>query len=219
MRRGDLKSGNPSRGDALTFAASFAGVAPLGPIAAFIPNDPLFEFQWHLLNTGQSGGTPGIDINVTEVWNDYTGSGVVIGIIDDGVQYDHPDLSANYDTTLDHDARDGDDDAAPGTSSDIHGTTVAGVIAALDRPQKYAIFNLGESDNVPLPRFIASLESAFNKTANVKEVPLPSSDVPRTLADISKAQQLLGYNPTTKIEDGIKKFADWYLDWYLPNFE
>jgi subtilisin family serine protease len=103
----------------------------LGPIAAIIPSDPDFQFQWHLLNSGQSGGTPGIDINISEVWNDYTGTGVVIGIIDDGVQHSHPDLSANYDTNLDHDARDGDSDAAPGTSVDNHGTTVAGTIAAV----------------------------------------------------------------------------------------
>jgi len=132
MRRGDLKSSNVARGDSLTLAASFAGVASLGPITAFIPNDPKFGEQWHLLNTGASGGTPGIDINITDVWNDYTGTGVVIGIIDDGVQHDHPDLSANYDTTLDHDARDGDGDAAPGTSGDNHGTTVAGTIAGVE---------------------------------------------------------------------------------------
>ena len=132
MRRGDLKTGNPSRGDALSFAMSFAGAAPLEPIAAFLPSDPNFGSQWYLLNTGQTGGTPGIDINITEVWNDYTGTGVVIGIIDDGVQHSHPDLNANYDTTLDHDARDGDDDAAPGTSNDNHGTVVAGVIAGVE---------------------------------------------------------------------------------------
>ena len=83
MSRDDLKSGNVARGDSLTLAASFAGVASLGPITAFTPSDPKFGEQWHLLNTGASGGTPGIDINVTEVWNDYTGSGVVIGIIDE----------------------------------------------------------------------------------------------------------------------------------------
>ena len=131
MEQGDLKDNNASRGDTLTLAASVAGVASFGPITAFTPSDPRFGSQWHLLNTGASGGTPGIDINITDVWNDYTGSGVTIGIIDDGVQHSHPDLSANYDTTLDHDARDGDDNAAPGTS-DNHGTAVAGVIAAVE---------------------------------------------------------------------------------------
>jgi len=44
----------------------------------------------------------------------------------------HPDISANYNSTLDHDTRDGDGDAAPGTSGDNHGTTVAGTIAGVE---------------------------------------------------------------------------------------
>ncbi|MBT5037387.1 MAG: S8 family serine peptidase, partial [Rhodospirillaceae bacterium] len=130
MKREDLRGASAPWGELLNYSAFFVDALPFGPIAAFIPDDPDFEFQWHLNNTGQTGGTAGIDINVTEVWNDYTGTGVVIGIIDDGVQHDHPDLAANYDTALDHDARDRDSDAAPGTADDNHGTTVAGTIAA-----------------------------------------------------------------------------------------
>ncbi|MBT7292822.1 MAG: S8 family serine peptidase, partial [Rhodospirillaceae bacterium] len=130
MKREDLRGASAPWGELLNYSAFFVDAVPFGPIAAFIPDDPDFEFQWHLNNTGQTGGTAGIDINVTEVWNDYTGTGVVIGIIDDGVQHDHPDLAANYDTALDHDARDRDSDAAPGTADDNHGTTVAGTIAA-----------------------------------------------------------------------------------------
>jgi len=95
---------------------------------------------------------------------------------------------------------------------------VAGIIAAIDRPLGYRIFNLGESDSVPLPRFIAALESALGKPAIIEEVPLPPGDVPRTLADITQAQKLLGYHPSTSIEQGIPKFIDWYRKFYLPNF-
>ncbi len=95
---------------------------------------------------------------------------------------------------------------------------VSGVVGALDHPHEFSIFNLGESDAVPLPRLIAALETALGKTATVQEVPLPPGDVPRTLADIAKAQQLLNYQPVTKIEPGVMKFAAWYKDWYLPNF-
>ncbi len=97
-------------------------------------DDPLYGFQWHLENTGQTGGTPGVDINVLPVWPDYTGAGVVVGIIDSGVQYTHPDLAANYDTTIDQDFLGGDFDPMPDNSSsnDAHGTAVAGVIAAAD---------------------------------------------------------------------------------------
>ena len=94
-----------------------------------IPADGLFDNQWHLLNTGQSGGTPGIDINVSQVWDDYTGQGVIVGVNDDGVDYNHSDLAANYDTSLDYDSRGGDNDAMA-EGSDAHGTSVAGLIAA-----------------------------------------------------------------------------------------
>ncbi len=48
-----------------------------------LPNDPLFNLQWFLKNTGQAGGTPGIDINVETAWLDYSGTGIRIGIYDD----------------------------------------------------------------------------------------------------------------------------------------
>ncbi|HBE89893.1 MAG: hypothetical protein A3E37_03225 [Candidatus Andersenbacteria bacterium RIFCSPHIGHO2_12_FULL_46_9] len=95
---------------------------------------------------------------------------------------------------------------------------VQGVISALDHPHQFSIFNLGESDAVPLPRLISALEHSFNKPALIQEVPLPPGDVPRTLADISLAQAMLSYQPVTKIEDGIAKFTQWYKEWYIPNF-
>ena len=70
-----------------------------------IMNSPLFPDQWNLHNTGQTGGTPGVDANVLPVWADYgiTGRGVTIGIVDDGVQYIHPNLISNYLPGLSHD--------------------------------------------------------------------------------------------------------------------
>ena len=68
------------------------------------PNDPLFPLQWYLKNTGQAGGTPGIDINVEKVWDDYNGAGVTVGVYDDGVETEgpnaHPDLVERYDPAL-----------------------------------------------------------------------------------------------------------------------
>lgn len=95
---------------------------------------------------------------------------------------------------------------------------VQGVIGALDHPRQFSIFNLGESDAVPLPRLVSALENSLNKPALIQEVALPSGDVPRTLADISLAQTILSYQPVTKIEDGIAKFTQWYKEWYIPNF-
>ncbi len=94
-----------------------------------IPNDPQFTNQWHLLNTGGNGGTAGIDINVTNVWETYQGSNIVIGIIDDGLLETHEDLSNNVNTALSYDYWGNDDDPAP-ESGDDHGTAVAGIAAA-----------------------------------------------------------------------------------------
>ncbi len=102
----------------------------------FAPNDPLYPDQWHLNNTGQSGGTVGADANVELAWDLYDGSGVVIGIVDDGLQYTHPDLTGNYRADLSYDFADYDADPAPftdaaeGYDDDSHGTSVAGVAAA-----------------------------------------------------------------------------------------
>lgn len=92
----------------------------------FIPNDPLFSSQWHLRNTT----TAGLDVNVTSVWDTWKGHGVRIGIVDDGLQTAHPDLSPNVDTLNDHDWNDGTpNDPNPVFSVDFHGTACAGVAA------------------------------------------------------------------------------------------
>ncbi|HYH19068.1 MAG TPA: S8 family serine peptidase [Azospirillum sp.] len=99
---------------------------------AALPNDPLFQYQWHLLNTGQFGGRPGVDANVVPVWDDYTGRGVSVGIYDSGVQYTHPDLTSNYDGAL-HTRVAGQvmDPLSTDFSNTInaHGTAVAGIVA------------------------------------------------------------------------------------------
>jgi subtilisin-like proprotein convertase family protein/Ca2+-binding RTX toxin-like protein len=100
--------------------------AELVPIPAVIPDDPGFANQWQLLNADN----PGIDLNVTGVWDDYTGEGVVVGLVDDGIDYNHPDLAANYRHDLDWDARDLDGDSLASAADDAHGTTTSGVIAA-----------------------------------------------------------------------------------------
>ena len=72
--------------------------------------DPLYPQQWHLKNTGQSGGTSGEDINVEPVWNTTLTSGVkirgqdvYISVVDGDMQLDHPDLIDNISTTHTHD--------------------------------------------------------------------------------------------------------------------
>ncbi len=95
-----------------------------------MPTDPLFNQQWHLKNTGQSGSTPGEDINVAPVWESgNTGQGIVIAIVDDGLNYSHPDVLPNYRPELSYDFNYNDSDPSP-FSYDYHGTACAGVAAA-----------------------------------------------------------------------------------------
>jgi subtilisin family serine protease len=121
-----------------------------------IPNDPYVQLQWHLKNTGQKlrlsyGGyyeaSQGIDINVESVWNypstkpfAYTstnntgsyirGNGIVIGIVDDSLQWKHPDLADNVIRELQWDWNQSDNDPSPYYYNDAHGTACAGVAAA-----------------------------------------------------------------------------------------
>ena len=103
---------------------------PLARRTDEIPSDNLFGDQWHLENTGQSGGVAGVDLNVTPVWDDYTGAGVTIAVYDDSVQYTHHDLDDNYDASRHITLAGGTHDPAPTVDEDDHGTAVAGIIAA-----------------------------------------------------------------------------------------
>lgn len=95
-----------------------------------VPNDPLFTNQWHLLNTGQGGGTAGTDIRVTNVWDTYRGTNILIGIVDDGLQVTHTDLWENVNTAIDWDWNGNDADPSPDVSIDTHGTPCAGLAGA-----------------------------------------------------------------------------------------
>ncbi len=72
------------------------------------------------------------------------------------------------------------------------------------------VFNLGESQTTTLSELIATIEASLGKKAVIQKMPEQPGDVPVTYADISKARTLLGYNPHTKIADGIPKFAEWF---------
>ena len=85
------------------------------------------------------------------------------------------------------------------------------MIACVHKQFGYEIFNLGESQTVELSRLIQLLEQALGRTALVEHHPLQPGDVPLTCADISKARQKLGYNPSVKIEQGIPLFVDWLM--------
>ena len=86
------------------------------------PNDPSFGQQWDMVNTGQTGGTPGADINAAAAWNIRTdASAVTVAIVDTGLQLTHPDLAANVWTNPGEIPGNGIDDDGNGYIDDVHG--------------------------------------------------------------------------------------------------
>jgi len=85
-----------------------------------------------------------------------------------------------------------------------------GCIRTLDRPSGFQIYNLGNGRPVKLGAFIDLVAKNVGRPANIKIMPEQPGDVPRTCADITKARQLLGYDPKTSFEEGIRKTVEWY---------
>ena len=89
---------------------------------------------------------------------------------------------------------------------------IQGVMGALKyEGALFDIFNLGESDTVPLKDLIALIEKSLGRKAKINQLPEQPGDMPVTCADISKAKALLGYNPRTPLSAGLPKFVDWFL--------
>jgi UDP-glucuronate 4-epimerase len=88
---------------------------------------------------------------------------------------------------------------------------VSGVVAAMDnkRKSKYEIYNLGNSSPVTLNEFIKLCEKVTNKKALYDQIGNQKGDVPKTFADISKAQKYLNYNPKITLEEGLKRTYDY----------
>lgn len=95
------------------------------------------------------------------------------------------------------------DDIIDGISKSIH---------YLENNSKvYEIINLGESEVITLSKMLTYLERHLDKIATKKILPMQQGDVQKTNADITKAQSLIGYKPTTNFQNGTKKFVEWFL--------
>ena len=91
---------------------------------------------------------------------------------------------------------------------------VRGILASMDRPVPYALYNLGNSRAVDLLYFIECIEKELGKKAEKKMLPMQPGDVVETYADISESERDLGFQPTTRIEEGIANFINWYRSFY-----
>ena len=94
------------------------------------------------------------------------------------------------------------------------GDIVQGILKSIDYLMKnkgvYEILNLGNSHTVSLKEMIETIEKVIGKRANILEMPRQSGDVDITFADISKAKEIIGYEPKVTFEEGIRKFVKWY---------
>lgn len=107
------------------FVSSFEPDLPISVSSSstlFTPNDPRYGDLYGLHNTGQSGGTTDADIDAPEAWQVSTGSrDLIVGVIDTGIDYTHPDLAANMWVNPGEIAGNGIDDDANGFVDDVHG--------------------------------------------------------------------------------------------------
>lgn len=176
----------------------------MGPVNAnvadFKPADGLYGSQWHLGFIGSLGYTSAPSgsktAGIERVWNDFAGKGVSVGIWDTGVQRSHWDLDANYDASK-HVVIDGTlNDGQPLTSTDRHGTAVAGIIAGEDNAQggvgvafdasitSIRVFGGADDMNTNYLRYLKTLDSLGQ--FDVTNHSYGSSPNFRTYADIAK---------------------------------
>jgi UDP-glucuronate 4-epimerase len=89
------------------------------------------------------------------------------------------------------------------------GDIVQGLLASVDRPLPCAVLNLGNTNPVRLDALIRTLSKALDREVQVERTGIQPGDVPLTWADVSLANQLLGYRPTTTLEQGLAEFVRW----------
>jgi UDP-glucuronate 4-epimerase len=85
-----------------------------------------------------------------------------------------------------------------------------GTLAAIERGRGYRIYNLGESRTTTLLDLVRMVGESLGKTPKVSHVPEQPGDVPATFADVTRARTELGYDPQVDMEEGLRRFVDWY---------
>lgn len=78
----------------------------------------------------------------------------------------------------------------------------------------FRLYNIGNSNPVLLTDYIDAIERALGRTAERELLPMQPGDVPDTHADVSDLETVLGYRPQVTVEEGVRRFVDWYLEYY-----
>ena len=90
--------------------------------------------------------------------------------------------------------------------------TVSGILASLDKCDRYRIYNLGGSDPVSLSKLISELEKAIGRAAIIDRRPAQPGDVERTYADLTRSRAELGYEPKVSLAEGLRRFVEWFRE-------
>jgi UDP-glucuronate 4-epimerase len=94
---------------------------------------------------------------------------------------------------------------------------VAGILGVLDFPPEgdapHRLFNIGNNKPEYVTDLVRLLEQSLGRKAAVIDMPKPEADPVETWADVSALTALCGYQPRTRLEEGIPKFVEWYLGW------
>ena len=133
------QSVTPTSAGANTFTVTCAGAG--GSLAKSVvvstKSDPLYQYQWHLNNTGQTNfatnaGTIGKDLNLDSVIaSGINGSGIIVAVVDSGLEIGHEDLAANIVLNKSYDYLSSDNNPEPRDTTGDHGTSIAGLIAGV----------------------------------------------------------------------------------------
>jgi UDP-glucuronate 4-epimerase len=109
---------------------------------------------------------------------------------------------------------------------------IQGVVRATDRPAEpdpawrssapaaassgvpWRLYNIGNGHPIELMRFVRALEAALGRKAKLELLPMQAGDVEATEADTSAVEREIGFKPSTSVEEGVKRFVDWYRDYY-----
>ncbi len=109
---------------------------------------------------------------------------------------------------------------------------VEGVVRVVDRPAEpdpgwtsqapsaatsrapWRLYNIGNNQRVELLAYIRAIEAALGREARLELLPMQAGDVPATEADTTRLAQAVGFRPATPVEEGVRRFVDWYCDYY-----
>jgi UDP-glucuronate 4-epimerase len=91
---------------------------------------------------------------------------------------------------------------------------VEGMVRVIDRPDDYRIFNMGNNQRVELMTYIGAIEAAVGRKAKLDLLPMQAGDVEATEADTSALEQATGFRPATPVEEGVRRFVEWYRAYY-----